>query len=508
MDHTESELEKFRQQWREEVSARRSQGAKNPEQKHPAQPSSSQAGGKVKAPAPTARRRSAQFDESEEVEPKTYHDLKEKETGRKVGDLDYGNYVQPKEPTTALEHYERAVEKEGQGSLGDSVSLYRKAFRMDDKVHESYKKKHFPPSAFPAPKPANPNPSGAAVTVPNTAHHSLSGLPPTVSELISEFSSLTILGEPAPPDLSPEPPCPIATVPEEILTNILLNIAITDVGSLAKVALVCKRMAYLVLTEDSLWRRVVHGHEFGLAAMHYKYSVTVLGEPISKDSVDDENTDFVLDSSPVVAPTTESQPLSLTQTYPTYRQMFRLRPRIRFNGCYISTVNYTRPGANSTALSWSSPVLIVTYYRYLRFFRDGSVISLLTTSEPSDVVPYMLKEHLHKNHSGGLPQVVMKDALPGRWRLTGDPYAMKPAAEDAEPEEEGDVLIETEGVVPKYMYKMHMNLATAGRGARNNKLQWKGFWSWNRLTDDWAEFGMRNYKPYYWSRVRSYGMGL
>lgn len=34
------------------------------------------------------------------------------------------------EPRSALEHYERAVEKECLGSLGDSVNLYRKAFKV------------------------------------------------------------------------------------------------------------------------------------------------------------------------------------------------------------------------------------------------------------------------------------------------------------------------------------------------------------------------------------------
>ena len=34
------------------------------------------------------------------------------------------------EPVSALDHYEAAVEKESQGSLGDSLRLYRKAFRV------------------------------------------------------------------------------------------------------------------------------------------------------------------------------------------------------------------------------------------------------------------------------------------------------------------------------------------------------------------------------------------
>lgn len=36
-----------------------------------------------------------------------------------------------KEPSSALEHFEKAVEKEEQGSLGDSLSLYRKAYRVN-----------------------------------------------------------------------------------------------------------------------------------------------------------------------------------------------------------------------------------------------------------------------------------------------------------------------------------------------------------------------------------------
>lgn len=35
-----------------------------------------------------------------------------------------------KELVSALDHYEEAMEKEAQGSMGDSLSLYRKAYRV------------------------------------------------------------------------------------------------------------------------------------------------------------------------------------------------------------------------------------------------------------------------------------------------------------------------------------------------------------------------------------------
>ena len=75
--------------------------------------------------------------------------------------------------------------------------------------------------------------------------------------------------------------------------------------------------------------------------------------------------------------------------------------------------------------------------------------------------------------------------------------------------------IETEGADigqphPKYFYKMILSLKSIGRGsgaAKNNKMVWMGYWSYNKLTDDWAEFGLKNDKAFFWSRVRSYGSG-
>ena len=87
--------------------------------------------------------------------------------------------------------------------------------------------------------------------------------------------------------------------------------------------------------------------------------------------------------------------------------------------------------------------------------------------------------------------------------------------EEEEEEEEGTLHIETEGAdalstSPKYIYKIMLNLKSSSRSAgatRNNKLAWLGYWSYNKLTSDWAKFGLRNDKAFFWSRVRSYGDG-
>ena len=166
-----------------------------------------------------------------------------------------------------------------------------------------------------------------------------------MSDLLSHFSSLNIQGESPPTDLSPVPLCPVSEIPDEILIDVLLETALLDLASFARLAQVCKRLAYLVLTEDRIWKRIATGHEYGFAAMRYRFACTITGKSLG----DDGEGGFTLGSSdsldPISTPTAISLPL--TPTYPTYRHLFRHRPRIRFNGCYISTVNYARPGAAS-----------------------------------------------------------------------------------------------------------------------------------------------------------------
>jgi F-box protein 9 len=423
-------------------------------------------------------------------------------------------------------------------------------------VHEDYKKKHFPPSAFAKPKasPSANNTSKAGGTS-QTTENAAPSLPATLKQLVDDFSLLSI--EPTPPetDYSPQKPCHLAEIPEEILSHILLELAIIDVASFARMAQVCKRLAYLVITEDKIWKSVTLSEEYGFAAMHYNYATTIEGRPL-EDNYEDlrpyqDDSDSPSNSNHSLQTLKSfSYTQSLLPTpYPSYRQMFRTRPRLRFNGCYISTVNYARPGAHaSNSLAWGAPVLVVTYFRYLRFFRDGTAISLLSTTEPADVVHHLTKANLdlydssrktrgHHHHNQGstatsaLPGAVMKEALRGRWRLSGplhsssssssssnpttsssssppnqaDPSEPSELPSEEEPsEEEGTVHIETQGVVPRYTYKLALQLGHAGKSARNNKLAWKGFWSHNRLSDDWGEFSLRNDRAFYWSRVRSY----
>ncbi|KLU88165.1 F-box protein [Magnaporthiopsis poae ATCC 64411] len=365
---------------------------------------------------------------------------------------------------------------------------------------------------------------GSSSSKPGAARHGQSGPDHGAADALALYEEA-----PAPPAVEgmPPPPCPISTLPDEVLLHILLDVAADDVGDFVRLAQVCRRLAFLVATEERIWRRVCLGPEFGFAAMPRLWKTDLTWETTATTTMEGG---VESDSDNQAEEGTQSSSCSalawslLSSTYGgSWQTMFRFRPRIRFNGCYISTVNYIRAGqASANMVTWNSPVHVCTYFRYLRFFRDGTCISLLTTTEPADVVPHLTKENLELHRAGpilSLPSSVMQHALKGRWRLgssagagsyeiAAPSVAAAAAAGGGPPEDqpassEGDLFVETEGV-GKYTYRLDLALKTAGKGARNNKLVWKGFWSYNRLTDDWAEFGLKNDKAFIFSRVKRF----
>jgi F-box protein 9 len=375
---------------------------------------------------------------------------------------------------------------------------------MDSRVDLLYRKKHFDASVS--------GPSQSSASSGTTAAKAARPASQSIGDLIAGFAGLSIVPALPEVDKTPSPPCPISSLPEEMLVHIFRDVALLDVADFNRLSRVCKRFAYLVATEERIWRRVCEGQEFGFGGMHYTFQREISWGPLPMNEPLDEGSAMFLDEKDLADRDRREKLLTtktlFSQVYgSSWRQMFRSRPRIRFNGCYISTVNYIRTGvANANHITWNSPVHIVTYYRYLRFYRDGTVISLLTTSEPADVVHYLSKDLLEMHRDGGashLPSVVMSAALKGRWRLSSAEDNPQAPLEDIE----GDLYIETEGVTPKYTWRMELSLRSAGKGARNNKLGWRGFYSYNKLTDDWGEFMLKNYKPFFFSRVKSYGFG-
>lgn len=68
-----------------------------------------------------------------------------------------------------------------------------------------------------------------------------------------------------------------------------------------------------------------------------------------------------------------------------WKQTLIEKPRLRFNGLYISKVHYYRTGYSD---DWNQPLHLVSYFRYLRVFRDDRIIFLTSSLEPSEVVKH------------------------------------------------------------------------------------------------------------------------
>ncbi|KAH8704818.1 putative F-box protein [Talaromyces proteolyticus] len=528
------ELNAFRRRWREEVSRR------NKSPTLPKQNSSQPAGPELDPPPPTRHRVTDFKEDVEEDLGQDYGEFVQRteHLTLRAHDEDAFQRTPQKEPSSALEHFEKAVEKEAQGSLGDSLAHYRKAYKLDSAIDKKYRNKHFASKTAQSQTenkvPESPDKTDELVVLPTP-------------QLILSFAGLPIPQAEPFIEGTPPPPCPIANISNDILVEILTHIALMDPASLCRMSLVCKRFAFHFAHEQHIWKRLCQGPEFGFQSMHYSFACDLAGHPYHT-------------LAPRYTPFPRGIPAQIPDPLSTWSEVFQIFPRIRFTGIYISTVNYTRPGGASTFTteSWNSPIHIVTYYRYIRFYPDGSVIFLTTTTEPMDVVPHISKENVaaakpvdHRQHhrkrseiaaqeastSGApVPAVAMqalKHALRGHWHLnaptaheTESPAQFPapplnsneaPAPEERDPR---DLVIETEGVGPKYTYILHLGLRSSNPArivgatksppnvSRNTKLAWKGFWSYNKLTDDWAEFGLRNdrIRSFVFRRVRGWGL--
>lgn len=133
MDTNNPDLENFRRQWQEEVTARIKTKDRHVPNEKSYVPSKKSEDPAIKVTLPRSEVLGDDAETLDGINTQAYHDLEDKDEVKKlgsVGSLPYSSAHVPKEPRSALEHYERAIEREDQGKLGDSLKLYRQAFRV------------------------------------------------------------------------------------------------------------------------------------------------------------------------------------------------------------------------------------------------------------------------------------------------------------------------------------------------------------------------------------------
>ncbi|XP_053946810.1 F-box only protein 9 [Anastrepha ludens] len=177
----------------------------------------------------------------------------------------------------------------------------------------------------------------------------------------------------------------ISELPPEILLYILRWVvsAQLDMHSLEQCASVCKGL-YLCARDEELWRLA--------CAKVWGVNLGTLSEPADRPT---DNLIESADTTPIV--------------YTSWRQMFIMRERVIFNGCYISKTTYLRMGENSFQDQYYRPIQLVEYYRYVRFLGDGRVLMMTNADEPAQGVNKL--KNIHQLRS---------EVLCGHYRLYGD----------------------------------------------------------------------------------------
>ena len=157
-----------------------------------------------------------------------------------------------------------------------------------------------------------------------------------------------------------------------------------------------------------------------------------------------------------------------TNLYPSWRGMFLTRPRLHFNGCYISRMKYIREGERGfqdqeTYKAWH----VVQYNRYLRFFPGGHVLMALSSDDEA-----IICKQLNTRSSGlGVP-----GAMLGRYKIVDNVllcviHKPKHVPKKTRVKRKGRKEIDTSYEVPEQDFHLEFYIS----GAKWKTLEWKYF---------------------------------
>ncbi|XP_015229959.1 PREDICTED: F-box only protein 9 [Cyprinodon variegatus] len=190
--------------------------------------------------------------------------------------------------------------------------------------------------------------------------------------------------------------------------------------------------------------------------------------------------------------------------FKSWREMFLQRPRVRFDGVYISKTSYIRQGEESLDgfyRAWHH----VEYYRYLRFFPDGFVLMLTTPEDPLAVVPRLRTKNTR-----------MDSVLLGHFRLSQETdnqtkvFAVVCKKKEEKATEFQRNRFYRRNQAPEAEHTFHVGLHLTSRGRQSfSKLVWihHSCHITYKLTGETVitTFDLdRMYTPFFFARVKSY----
>ncbi|KAL3233605.1 F-box protein HRT3 [Nakaseomyces bracarensis] len=249
----------------------------------------------------------------------------------------------------AMSLWEKGASKEQEGSLSDAIHYYRSALKVDHGVENMYRRKLF--DEYKAQKQLE------ALRINDEGNASKKDVDGT--DLSSSDN-----------DVQLDPCWLLEMTPNDILLRIVEQVVFWSGESWVNLSLTCKA--------------------FNKLCFHNSHPFQTFADMIYKKQVYDRaelELNGIADISEVESKIWGNDKL----------KMLTERPFIKFQGLYISVVNVLRLGANDEgSLSLQKPIQILTYYRYFRFYKDGTCLRLLTTDEPSVIVKHFSKANKPK----------------------------------------------------------------------------------------------------------------
>lgn len=250
----------------------------------------------------------------------------------------------------AISYWEKGVQKEKDGSMNDAIKFYREALKTNEGVEKLYRKKLFEEHEL--------EKRLEQLRLDSIDSKTSTGLPEDQTE--------------ADEDDSLRDPCWLLDIlPPDVLSRIVQYVVLDSGESWVHLSLTCSVFNRLCFHEMNPYKTFAH---LIYPKQHYdEIGMDLNG--ISNIGVWEKEFWGI-----------------------NYHKMLKERPYVKFEGIYISVVNYLRYGASEEgSRSWLNPIQMVTYYRYFRFYPDGSCLRLLTTDEPSMVVSHFSRETPPRN---------------------------------------------------------------------------------------------------------------
>lgn len=180
----------------------------------------------------------------------------------------------------------------------------------------------------------------------------------------------------------------------------------------------------------------------------------------------------------------------------TWREMFMTRPRVNFNGCYISRINYQRYGENSFQDQFYRPVQLVEYFRLIRFLPSGKLLMMTSADE------LQLSVSKLKNVQNSLQS---RDVLKGEYHFQDSTVLIVIKKQQPSHQKFKRKVIDDDESVTFFL---ELEIQDTNK-RKNTKLMWKNYTICHLRNGEEksSDFDLRSsskYPPFYFSQVKSY----